>query len=58
MAEDFGIIKIANQIVSAKETRLKAQIDTGVKKTALNRQKKEGSNLIKLIKGSKIDIKI
>ncbi len=58
MAEDFGITKIASQIVSAKETRLKAQIDTGAKKTALNQQKKEGSNLIKLIKGSKIDIKI
>lgn len=58
MAEDFGITKIAGKIVSAKETRLKAQIDTGVKKTVLNQQKKEGSNLIKLIKGSKIDIKI
>ena len=58
MAEDFGVTKIASQIVSAKETRLKAQIDTGVKKAALNQQKKGGSNLIKLIKGSKIDIKI
>jgi len=58
MAEDFRITKIASQIVSAKETRLKAQIDTGVKKAALNQQKKGGSNLIKLIKGSKIDIKI
>lgn len=57
MAEDFGITKIASQIVSAKETRLKAQIDTGVKKVALNQQKKGGSNLIKLIKGSMIDIK-
>ncbi len=58
MAEDFSITKIANQILSAKETRLKAQIDTGVKKVALKQQKKEGSNLIKLIKGSKIDIRI
>jgi hypothetical protein len=58
MAEDFGITKIASQILSAKGTRLKAQIDAGVKKMAINQQKAEGKNLVKLIKGSKIDIKI
>ncbi|MEK6589515.1 MAG: hypothetical protein AABZ11_02445 [Nitrospinota bacterium] len=58
MVENLEIPKVVNQILTAKSARLKAQIEAGIKKDVINQQKIGGKHLIKLIKGSKIDIRI
>jgi len=56
MAEDLGIPKIVGDILSARGKTQKAKIEAGVQKMAIKQQKTEGKNLLKLIKGSKIDV--
>lgn len=56
MAEDLTINSISD-ILAARGKTQKAKIEAGVQKMALNKQKTEGKNLLKLIKGSKIDIR-
>jgi hypothetical protein len=56
MSEDLTINSISD-VLAARGKMQKAKIEAGVQKMGLKQQKAEGKNLLKLIKGSKIDIK-
>ncbi|MBI3599893.1 MAG: hypothetical protein HY097_04530 [Nitrospinae bacterium] len=55
MSEDLTINSVSDVLAARGKTQ-KAKIETGVQKMAIKQQKTEGKNLLKLIKGSKIDV--